>query len=83
MPKTKLYREQELASIAKEARIKTGKTMAEVSRMLQVSRSVIFNAENRPSKSLTKLRIRMIEELGTGSVKGPFFRIEWIEVRNP
>jgi hypothetical protein len=70
------FRENELAMLAKAAREKSGKTMAEVARMLKVSRSVIYNAENVPKRSLTKVRCQMIERLTERSLEGPFFRLK-------
>lgn len=70
------FREEELAPLAKAARERSGKTMAQVARMLKVSRSVIYNAENLPEKSLTKIRCRMVEELSERALEGPFFRLK-------
>jgi predicted transcriptional regulator len=74
----KLFQEKELALVAKRFREKSGLSMSEIARLLQVSRSVIFNAENAPEKSLIKIRIRIIELTGEKKVEGPFYVIRTI-----
>jgi predicted transcriptional regulator len=68
-----LFQEKDLAALAKKCREESGYSMAEIARFLQVSRSVIFNAENVPEKSLIKTRIRIIELTGKKKVAGPLY----------
>jgi DNA-binding XRE family transcriptional regulator len=71
-----IYKEAQLASLAKKFRVKAGKTKAEAARELDVSRSTIQHAEGYPEKSLTNLRCRMIEKYSSCRVIGPKF---WLE----
>lgn len=57
----KFLTEEDLAAIAKFFRKKAGKKRAEAAREMRVAQTSIFNAEETPSQSLTKLRVRMIE----------------------
>lgn len=67
------YSELELAELAKSFRLKSGKTKAQGARELGVSRPTIQLAEENPEQSLTKLRIRMIEEYSPYKVIGPVY----------
>lgn len=75
MTKKRFVSEAELCDLAKDGRVKAGKTMAEIARELGVSRSVIFHAENTPERSLVKLRIALVERFYDATVSGPFYRI--------
>ena len=75
MPK-KLFTETELATLAKQFRIKSGKSKAELGRELGASRPSMQQAEENPEQSLTKLRIRIIEACSPYKVKGPVFLLE-------
>jgi len=66
---------EELAAFARSVREKAGVTQAEAGRTLGVSRSAIFNAENKPEKSFSLLRKRIIEEYSGYGVIGPEYRI--------
>lgn len=68
--------ETELAGLAKRSREKAGKSKAEVARELAVSEPSVFNAEEKPEMSLTKLRIRMIEAYSPHKVTGPVYLLE-------
>lgn len=71
----KLYGEAELAALAKELRIASGKRQREVAEELGVSRPSVVFAENNPERNLGALRRRMIERLGGVRVEGPFYRV--------
>ncbi len=72
----KMYAENELAALAKECRQKAGKSKADVARELEISEPSIFNAEEKPELSLTKLRVRIIEMYSSYKVSGPVFVLE-------
>lgn len=76
MPKKKYFRESELAELAKECRLKSGKTKEAACEELQVNRSAVQLAEGNPEQSLTKLRIRLIEKYSPYKVTGPFYVLE-------
>jgi DNA-binding XRE family transcriptional regulator len=67
--------ERDLAELAKKAREKAGKTRAQAARDMGVRQASIFNAEERPELSLTRLRIRMIEAYTERAVIGPFYSL--------
>jgi DNA-binding XRE family transcriptional regulator len=75
MPK-QLYSETELAALAKQFRIKSGKSKADISRELQASRPSVQQAEENPEQSLTKLRIRIIERCSPYRVSGPVYLLK-------
>jgi DNA-binding XRE family transcriptional regulator len=68
--------EAELASLARKYRIAAGRNRAEAARELGVARQSIIYAEDRPEKSFTKLRSRIIEAYSPYRVKGPVFLLE-------
>ena len=68
--------EAELADLAREFRIAAGKNRAEAAREFGVARQAIIYAEDRPDKSFTKLRRRMIEAYSTFEVVGPVFQLK-------
>lgn len=72
----KAFTEKELAALAKTFREKAGKSKVEVARALAVSEPSLFNAEERPDLSLTRLRIRMIELLSPYKLTGPVYLLE-------
>lgn len=65
-----------LAALAKHLREAAGKTKAEVAREIGVAPPSVFNAEECPELSLTKLRIRIIEKYSAYRVVGPVFLLE-------
>ncbi len=69
--------ESELHIAAKKAREEAGLTQAEAAKRLNVQQPTLAQAENNPTRKLTKLRIRMIEEFSGGkvNVQGPLYRI--------
>ena len=71
----KYLRESELAALAKKLRLAAGKTRAQASRELKISHPSLHNAEERPDKSFTKLRSRIIETYSDFRVTGPFYRL--------
>ena len=75
MPKKELVTEADLAALAKELRMKSGKTKADIARELGASRPAVQQAENNPEQSLTKLRVRIIEACSPYTIEGPLFRI--------
>lgn len=76
MSKRLIVAESKLAALAKQLRIKSGMTKAEISRKLGASRPSVQQAEENPEQSLTKLRIRIIELCSPYKVHGPAF---WVE----
>jgi DNA-binding XRE family transcriptional regulator len=68
--------EAELALLARKYRIAAGRNRAEAARELGVARQSIIYAEDRPEKSFTKLRCRIIEAYSAYSVRGPVFLLE-------
>jgi len=76
MTQKRLFRETELAALAKKFRQKSGKTKARVARELGVTRPTMQDAEERPERSLTKLRCRIIESCSGFQVAGPVF---WLQ----
>jgi DNA-binding XRE family transcriptional regulator len=75
MAKDRLIEEGELAALAKRLREATGKSQSEAAKELGVARPTLIQAEDDPGRSLTKLRIRMIETYSKHRVSGPFFRL--------
>lgn len=65
--------EKDLAVLAKGFRKQAGKNRPQAARDLNVSHTSIFNAEETPGQSLTKLRIRMIEEYSPYAVVGAIY----------
>ena len=76
MSKKQTVPEAELASLAKEFRLKSGRTKIEAAAELGVTRSTVQNAEENPVQSLTRARIRMIEAYSPYKVSGPYYRLE-------
>jgi DNA-binding XRE family transcriptional regulator len=76
MAKTRLLAEQELAALAKRYREAAGKSKVEAARELHVAPPTVFQAEEEPTVSLTKLRIRMIEKYSPLKVVGPVFMLK-------
>ena len=68
--------EKDLAAIAKKYRVATGKSCAQAARELGVARPSLIQAEDFPEKSLTKLRLRVIEKYSSYKVVGPVFLLE-------
>jgi DNA-binding XRE family transcriptional regulator len=73
MRQKRLVTESDLAALAKSCREKAGKSKADAARELGVAAPSIFNAEETPDMSLTKLRIRLIETYSSYKVTGPVF----------
>jgi len=76
MPKKQLYAERELAALAKNFRVASGRNRAEAARELGVSRPSLIHAEDFPEKTFIKLRIRIIEKYSGYKVVGPAY---WLE----
>jgi DNA-binding XRE family transcriptional regulator len=76
MAPKRLFDEADLASLARKYRTAAGKNRAEAARELGVARQSIIYAEDRPEKSFTKLRCRMIEAYSPFKVRGPVFALE-------
>ena len=76
MKNKKAHTETDLAGVAKRIREKAGKSKSEAALELGVSKTSITNAEERPERSLTALRIRLIEKYAGKKVSGPFFFLE-------
>jgi DNA-binding XRE family transcriptional regulator len=75
MAKKTLYAEAELAALAKEFRTQVGRSKADVGRELEVSRPSMQDAEEHPERSMTRLRLRIIEACSPYRVEGPFYRL--------
>jgi DNA-binding XRE family transcriptional regulator len=73
MTEKRMFREIELAALAKKFRQKSGKKKAVLGRELGVTRATMQDAEERPEVSLTKLRCRIIEACSLFEVHGPGF----------
>lgn len=76
MPKKDSLSERDLAALAKKFREASGKNRAEVARELDIARPTIVRAEDEPEKSLTKVRIRIIEAYSPYKISGPFFMLD-------
>jgi len=76
MPNKDSIREHDLAALAKKFREASGKNRAEAARELNIARPTIVRAEEEPERSLTKVRIRLIEAYSPYKVAGPYFRLE-------
>jgi DNA-binding XRE family transcriptional regulator len=76
MKSGRFVEETELAALAKRFRQAAGKTKADAAREMGVKEPSLYCAEEKPEKSFTKLRCRMIETYSKLKVSGPFFRIE-------
>jgi DNA-binding XRE family transcriptional regulator len=72
----RFVKEHELAELAKAARKKTGLSKAELGRQLGVTRGTIHQAEEYADMSLTRIRLKMIEECTPATISGPFYQIE-------
>ena len=75
MADKKLLSEEDLAWLAKGCREKSGKSRFQASKELGVSHVSIHRAEENPQRSLTKLRIRIIEKYSSLKVSGPVFYV--------
>ena len=77
MEKTKPWLdESDLAALAKQCRLASGKSRAQVARELGVARPSIVYAEDYPQQSLFKLRKRLIETYSPYTLGGPLYRLE-------
>ena len=65
-----------MAVLAKQFRVASGISKADVARQLRVSAPSVFNAEECPERNLTKLRTRMIEAYSPFKVIGPVFHLK-------
>ncbi len=73
MPKQQMYAEKDLAALAKQFRMDSGKNRADAARELGVARPSLIQAEESPDKGLGKLRIRIIEKYSPFKVAGPAY----------
>jgi hypothetical protein len=71
----RIVKEDELGALAKKLRVEAGKSRADVARELRVSAPCVFNAEEKPTRSLFRLRKRMIEKYSALKVVGPEYRL--------
>lgn len=76
MPKEDMVDERALAALAKQFREAAGKTRAEAARELKIARPTVVLAEENPERSLTKVRIRIIEAYSSLVVSGPHYRLD-------
>ena len=77
MQKDQVFKERQLAALAKKFREASGKSKVEAARELRVAPPTVFIAEERPETSLTKLRVRMIEKYSPYKVIGPVFHLKY------
>jgi DNA-binding XRE family transcriptional regulator len=75
MPRQTVLAEAELAALAKRCREAAGRNRAAAARELGVARQAVIYAEDRPEKSFTKLRCRIIEAYSPLKVTGPVFLV--------
>jgi DNA-binding XRE family transcriptional regulator len=73
MSSNERFKENDLAAMAKRFRKQAGKSRAQAAREMGVAQTSIFNAEESPDMSLTKLRVRLIEAYSSFTVVGPVF----------
>jgi hypothetical protein len=73
---TRSVQERALAVLAQRYRKTAGKSSADAARDMKVSQVSIFNAEENPAQSLTKLRIRLIERYSPYKVIGPVYLLK-------
>ena len=78
MSKKQLFKEAELAALAKRFRVKSGKSKAALAREFGVNRATIQLAEEYPERSMTSMRCRIIEACSPFEVMGPSF---WLKKR--
>jgi len=71
----KTYREQDLADLARQIRVKAGKSQKEVAIELGVSAPAVSNAESKPERSLFQLRKRIIEKYSDFKLLGPDYHL--------
>ena len=76
MAKQRIVAETELPTLAKEFRLKAGKTKIEAAAELGVGRPSVQLAEENPEQHLNKLRIRLIERYSPYKVVGPVYVLE-------
>ena len=76
MPKKKIFTESELMQLAKEVRLKSGRTKIQAAAELGVGRPSIQLAEEHSEQSLIALRIRMIEKYSPYKVIGPVYLLQ-------
>ena len=76
MRQKKFLSETDLIALAKKFRTQAGKTRAQAARDMGVAQTSIFNAEESPEQSLSKLRSRMIEAYSPFKVTGPVYYLE-------
>jgi transcriptional regulator with XRE-family HTH domain len=69
------YTESELAALAREIRVASGKSQKEVALELGVSAPSVSNAERDTERSLFALRKRIIEKYSGGKLIGPEYRL--------
>ena len=71
-----LVPESELRTRARAAWERSGLTQREVADALGVSQPTLAQALNDPKRSLSALRIRIIEAYGGARVSGPLYRLD-------
>jgi hypothetical protein len=76
MAQKNIFKDPELAALAKAFRLKSGKRKADVAAELKVARSTVQLAEENPEQSLAAFRIRMIEKYSPYKVVGPVYLLK-------
>jgi len=68
--------EEGMAALAKRFREQAGKKRAQAARDMGVAQTSIFHAEESPTQSLLRLRVRMIEAYSPYHVVGPVYHLK-------
>ena len=76
MQEEHIVTEEGMAALAMRFREQAGKTRAQAARDMGVAQTSIFHAEESPTQSLLKLRIRMIEAYSPFRVFGPTYHLK-------
>jgi DNA-binding XRE family transcriptional regulator len=76
MSQEQIVTEEGMAALAMRFREQAGKTRAQAARDMGVAQTSIFHAEESPTQSLLKLRMRMIEAYSPYRVAGPVYHLK-------
>ena len=76
MQEEQIVTEEGMAALAMRFRMQAKKTRAQAARDMGVAQTSIFHAEESPTQSLLKLRMRMIEAYSPYHVVGPVYHLK-------
>ena len=76
MQQEHIVTEEGMAALAMRFRLQAKKTRAQAARDMGVAQTSIFHAEESPTQSLIKLRMRMIEAYSPYRVFGPVYHLK-------